>query len=85
MTVCALIRNIPVDWRKREFIRLPGIEIRDLFVGATALQEDYVPTENKEHLQRTLLRLVFNIVRPGGPSVPEVLLGEPTSRVRQAP
>jgi len=43
-----LIRNIPVDWRKREFIRLPGIEIRDLFVGATALQEGYaVATENK--------------------------------------
>jgi len=47
-TVCGLIRNIPVDWRKREFIRLPWIEIRDLFVGATALQEGYaVATENK--------------------------------------
>jgi len=30
-----------------------GIEIRDLFVGATALQEGYaVATENKEHFQR---------------------------------
>jgi predicted nucleic acid-binding protein len=48
MTDCGLIRNIPVEWRKREFIRLPGIEIRDLFVGATALQEGYaVATENK--------------------------------------
>ena len=47
-------------------------EIRDLFVGATALQEDYVPTENKEHLQRILRRLVFNVARPGGSSVLDV-------------
>src|SRR5436309_5417390 len=32
-----------------------------------------------------LRRLVFNVARPGGSSVPEVRLGEPTSRVRQAP
>jgi hypothetical protein len=61
-------------------------EVRDLFVGATALHEGYaVPAENKEHLQRILRRQVFNVARPGGPSVPEVWLGEPTSRVRQAP
>jgi len=48
MTVCGLIRNIPVEWRKREFIRLPRIEIREIFVGATALQEGYaVAIENK--------------------------------------
>ena len=30
-----------------------GVEIRDLFVGATALQQGYaVATENKEHFQR---------------------------------
>jgi len=30
-----------------------GIEIRDLFIGATALQEGYaVATQNKEHFQR---------------------------------
>jgi len=48
-------------------------EIRDLFVGATALHEGYaVPTENKEHLQRILRRLVFNVARPGGSSVLDV-------------
>jgi len=62
------------------------LEIRDLFVGATALHEGYaVPTENKEHLQRILRRLVFNVACPGGSSVPDVRLGEPRSRVRQAP
>ena len=61
-------------------------EIRDLFVGATALHEGYaVPTENKEYLQRVLRRLVFNVARPGGSSVLDVRLDELTSRVRQAP
>lgn len=45
------------------------LEIRDLFVGATALHEGYaVPTENKEHLQRILRRLVFNVAPPAGPA-----------------
>jgi len=35
-----------------------GIEIRDLFIGATALQEGYaVATENEEHFERILPEL----------------------------
>ena len=61
-------------------------ETRDLFVGATALHEGYaVPPENKEHLRRILRLLVFNVARASGSSVPDVRLGEPRSRVRQAP
>jgi len=63
-----LIRNIPVEWRKRQFIRLPGIEIRDLFVSSTALQGGYdVATENKEHLSRLeLLSLSTNPAEKAG-------------------